>query len=204
VIRLSEIKAAKHLLVEGRDCREFLLSLVRPMGMTESTLQIWDYGGNSELKAALGAFVRAPGFDRVDSLGVVRDAETNSAGALQSVRSALRSVGLPVPAKAGEVAYGHPSTSIFIFPDGDALGMLETLCLQAVAGSRNMICVDEFLQCLNSKGIAIANPDKAKLHAYLSSCQEPGLLVGQAAARGYLFTDDSVVYADLRSFITAL
>ncbi len=136
------------------------------------------------------AFSIAPGFAAtVESIGIVRDAESNPRGAFQSACSALRNAQLPVPPKPRAAAAGSPQVNVLILPDPATPGMLETLCLQAVAQDPVMPCVEEFFRCADQRGVSSpGNPWKARAHAFLSSRPKPDLLIGrqrrQAAGRG--------------------
>jgi hypothetical protein len=86
----------------------------------------------------------------------------------------------------------------------DDLGMLETLCLQAVSSDPVMPCIDQYLQCVRDlAGTEPSNPSKAYLHTFLASRPEPGLLLGQAAHRNYL-PWDSPAFNDVKQFIQTL
>ena len=87
------------------------------------------------------------------SIGIMRDAETNRTGAFQSVCSAIRGAGLAEPPQVLTVAAGPPQVGVFILPDCANDGMLEDLCLQAVASDTAVPCVDECFACLQRQAI---------------------------------------------------
>ena len=63
--------------------------------------------------------------------------------------------------------------------------------------------VDKYLNCLQEAVVLPKNEDKARLHAFLASREEPGLLVGQATQRGY-WNLNSPIFELLRSFFQLL
>jgi len=196
------ISLEKVLIVEGRDEVEFIEALLHHLGVADQ-IEIRDFGGVTDMRPYLKTLVDTPGFDNVISLGVARDAETNAASAFQSVADSLRQYGLPAPRVPLATAEGRPRTSVFIFPDCHEPGMLETLCLRAVADDAALLCVVEYFACLERQGTERPTNDKARAQALLASRPKPGLLVGQAAHAGY-WPWDSPALADLRQFLRRL
>ena len=201
---IEEVRLPKQLLVEGRSAVEFFKAMLRHLGL-EGDVQVQDFGGITELKGFLKAVANAPGFrTTVTSLAVVRDAEENPAGAFQSVRSALAGAGLPQPATVGGYVSAKPRTGVFILPDGASSGMLETICLRAVATDPAMKCVDDFFDCLQRRQIpGPKNKDKARVQAFLASRETSGLLLGQAAHKRYWSLDASA-FETVRTFLKNL
>ena len=120
-----QLKGEAQLLVEGRDLEGFCSALIQDLGL--EGVEIQNFGGINQLRPFLGAFVKMEDFPHVTSLGVIRDAETDAARALESVRGCLERVELPVPAAVGERADGRPGTAVMILPGNNRAGMLETL-----------------------------------------------------------------------------
>ena len=141
----------------------------------------------------------------VDSIGVTRDADESSASAFQSVRSLLMSsAGLDAPDEPMVATWGRPRVSVFILPNCESAGMLETLCLSAVQDDPATPCVEQYLQCLEeTANMPSRNPDKARAHAFLASRARPELRVGEAAEAGH-WQLDSPAFDPLKSFLLAL
>jgi hypothetical protein len=74
---------------------------------------------------------------------------------------------------------------VYIMPDGNSDGMLETLCMWSVRTNREWPCVEAFLACLQSLGIQSRNGAKASAQCWLASKPDPGKRVGEAAQAGY-------------------
>ena len=159
-MRPGQIKNRTQLLVEGKDALNFFAAFAKHLTLTG--IQIQDFGGVNDLGDFLEAFSTAPGFHKVDSVGIVRDAEkpdeTSVTGtrdaergaplrreatraaesAFQSVCTALGNAGLPVPRSAIEKTVSRPVVSVLILPGSREDGMLETLLCSrpAVRSSR--------------------------------------------------------------------
>lgn len=199
----SPITYSKVLLVEGRDAFEFSKALLRHLGLL-SEIEIRNFGGLADLADYLEALKVTPGFLGAVSLGILRDAEANLDSAFQSVCSALKRSGYSVPGQPMAIAEGSPRVSVFILPDCANPGMLEDLCLQAVANDPTLACVEQYLRCLQEQGVGLPNNvPKARLHAFLASRPVPDLQLGEAAHRGYWLWD-SPVFDYLKGFLRAL
>lgn len=197
------IELSKVLLVEGNDDRRFFGALLKKLEAS-STVQVLDYGGKDKLRPFLQNLPNVPGFPDLDSLGITRDADCSFGSTIESVCNSLDSSELDVPQQAIVSTQGKPRVSIFILPDCESPGMLETLCLSAVQGDRAMPCVEEYLECLSGNaGMPARNPDKARAHAFLASRSRPELSVGDAAKAGH-WCLDSPVYDPLKQFLLAL
>ena len=173
---------------------------------TTNDIQIQNFGGIGDLLHFLRALTGTAAFQRstVPSLGIVRDAETDAAAAFQSVQSALTAAQLPVPSAPNQPAGDNPQVSVFILPDNRGPGMLETLCLAAVADDPVMSCIETYLECVRQYAAAPPqNLPKATVQAFLASRERPGLRLGEAAHRGYWPWDDPT-FALVKQFLQAL
>ncbi len=198
----KEITELKQLVVEGRDAEEPFRALLGHIGV--NGVQIQNFGGISELPVFLRLLCNTPDFNRVTSIGIVRDAETNAVGAFQSVCSALNNASLPVPTQAIVPVEDRPRVSVLILPDGETPGMLETICLWSVENDPAMECVKQYFKCIEQRmGSLPKNMPKAQVQTFLASRPRPGLLLGQAARAGY-WPWDSPVFNNVKQFLQAL
>ena len=189
----------KQLLVEGRADQEFFNALLRHLGIGD--VEVKNYGGKENFRRFLNVFVSAPGFDDIQSLGIVRDADDSATSAFQSIRDSLISVNLPAPERALAPASGSPRVDVFIMPNNADTGALEDLCLRALEGDPAMQCVSEFMQCIQDRSVEVPrNAAKGRVYAYLASKEDPELRLGEAAQRGYLPWGDSA-FAPLIGFV---
>ena len=202
----SPITRSKVLVVEGRDTFPFFMACLRELSLLH-TIEIRNMGGVDELDAYLDTLPNISGFDRVTSLGLIRDAETEAAElAFESVCHSLRQAGLPVPTRPMTPLVGEGrQVSVFILPDCVNSGTLETLCLQSVQADPVMTCVDDYFRCAESHGAVVPTRwlSKARVRAFLASRPRPHLLVGQAAHEGYWPWDNSA-FDLLKQFLRAL
>ena len=73
------IESPVQLLVKGNDQRNFFEAFIEHLSL--ENIQVQDFGGVSELRGFLRALVDAPDFrSAVQSVGIVRDAETSATG----------------------------------------------------------------------------------------------------------------------------
>ncbi len=197
-----EILKTRLIIVEGKEDELFFEALIKHLSL--NNIQVLPIGGRTELRKYLKAIIKTPGFDKVTSLGIIRDADSNPMATLQSIRDALRSVRLPVPEKAVVPFGDKPKVVIMILPDENTPGMLEDLCLRAVRQDPAMFCVDQYFQCLQQKHLTLPSKiSKAKVQVFLGSRSEPGKLLGVAAQAGY-WPFDFEAFSILKKFIQAV
>ena len=200
--RPTRIEKPTQLLVEGKDQQNFFGAFIERLEL-QNRPQIQDFGGVNELRGFLRSFVRTSGFDMVESIGIVRDAEESEAAARQSVEDSLRNADLPVPGD-DEGPGGGPAVHMLILPGGEEPGMLETLLYRSVVDDPVNRCIDEFFVCVNTlPGIDIRRPAKARAQAYLATRPSPQVSVGVAAREGY-WPLDHEAFAGVRAFVAAL
>ncbi len=133
----KQIESKIQLLVEGKDHLNFFEALIEHLSL--ENVQIQDFGGVNELRSFLPALVNMPNFHEiVESIGIVRDAESSSEGAFQSVQTSLTNAKLSVPHNLEEPTATLPKVTVLILPGNNRQGMLETLLCESFAG---------FLEC---------------------------------------------------------
>lgn len=188
----TEIIKSKLLLAEGADTLHFFISACEAFSVND--VQVMDFGGIKDLTTYLKALPLFSGYGKVDTIVIARDAEKNPSTAVSNVKRSLRQMGLPVPGNPFEFAGAAPRVAFVIFPgfrtdtkDKNTLsaGTLEDLCLEIVKDNTTFECVDQYLECLRSKGRKITRPHKTKLHSYLAGENDfVGLKVGEASNAG--------------------
>lgn len=200
--RRRAITKPKLLLVEGRDEFNFFSALINHLQLQSIEVRI--YEGKSNLRIALQTLLSALGFENVESVGIVRDADENAGAAFQSVCSSLSNANLPVPDAPLVLTSGRPQIAVMIMPPGANRGMLEDLCLSALRDEPAMLCVDQYFQCLEAQMENLPpNESKARVHAFLASRERPDLRLGEAALGGYL-PWDSPAFEPVKQFISRL
>jgi hypothetical protein len=217
----QEITKQKLLLGEGKDEVAFFRAILVHLKLED--VQVMEYQGKHGMLAGITAIVKLPGFNEVESIGITRDAdyfdnlaatlipENRSIGeaqaAFDSVCSTLRNaeVNLPIPHAVIHKTTGEkkPSVCVFILPDCIQPGMLEDLCLQSLTGSFNLQCINEYFNCVaqNVNRIhPIHKKSKAMIRAWLACQEEPDLVLGQAAEKGY-WNFENPAFDKLKQFI---
>jgi hypothetical protein len=199
----KSVDKPKQLVVEGKDAVYFFQALLHVVGV--SNIQIQNFGSVGELGDFLKLLVVTPSFaEIVDSVGIVRDAETAAPSAAQSIRAALAAADLDVPAHPVTPTGSGPKVSYFILPNNADPGMLETLCLQSVANDPVMPCIENFFTCVGGVGASVpANMTKAKVQAFLATRRNLKRLLGQAAHAGQ-WNLSSSVFNNLKQYLQTL
>ena len=200
--RAKEIKSAIQLLVEGNDPRNFFEAFVEHLSLAD--IQIQNFGGIYELRGFLRALVNAPDFQTVQSIGIIRDAETSAERAFQSVQSSLERAKLPVPDSLAERTDTSPAVTVLILPGDSRQGMLETLLCESFADTSVDHCINDFFKCVESlPDVSIERSDKARAHAYLTTKPNPHFSVGVAAKNDYWDLNHSV-FSTVRNFLQTI
>jgi len=197
-----KISKPKLLIVEGKDEECFFCALIEHVGIND--IQVAGIGGKDKLRTNLKGLIKDPSFSKVESLGIVRDADTDPDGAFRSVRESLRASGLPNPKKPLVLAEGMPRVAVMIIPSHKRKGALEDLCLEAVSKDPALICVDQYFACLDQQKISqVKNPSKAKVRVFLASRKDPTLPLGISAQKGY-WPLDSDAFLLVKRFLKSM
>lgn len=201
---LAQITRRNLLVVEGKSALVFFEAFLAHLGRTND-VQVQDFGSRDNRAAMIRTLAVTPGFAGVNSFGIVIDAEGNPSGTLQSLRHHLGRASLAIPPGHAQFVSGKPRVGFFILPDGISEGMLETLCLRAVAADPAMPCIDEFFNCLTLRGVpAPQNPTKARTQAFLASRVSSKVDQVGRAAQASIWPWASDAFAEARQFLSDL
>lgn len=179
-----EIRAERLLLVEGKDESNLLKKLIEDRFNHEFvTIQVISAGGHTNFRRNLKTIRDAArSGPPLRTIGIVRDADEDPAAGFQSVRDSVVSVGFEPPPRHAAFSTGNPSIGIFIAPDGENEGAIETVCRRSLEGKAATGCVEDYLDCLKQRGALLStNEDKTFAHAYLAAMRDPMVRVGEAA-----------------------
>ena len=199
-----EIVADRLLLVEGRDEVNLFGALTRHRFGEErqQKIQVIDAGGRDRFPSNLNAIALVT--RSVRAIGVVRDADDDAGGAFLSICDHLRNAGYEPPTAHGGFSDSAPTVGVFIVPDGNTPGAIETLCKRSREGNAVSGCVEDYMSCLDGRGaMRSGNRDKTFAHAYLAAMDDPVARVGEGALRG-AWDFDSDAFADLSAFLRQL
>ncbi|MBF0477681.1 MAG: hypothetical protein HQK59_18015 [Deltaproteobacteria bacterium] len=211
----TKIEKEKVLLVEGLDEVNFFKAMLEHLDM--QNVQTRDVGGKDNLRKLFPDVLNDPGFSRVKSYAIIRDADDNADNTLKSVQGLLKDKSQPVPSNHAETAeLNNLKVGIFIMPGNAAEGMLEDLCLKAVENHTVLKCADDYLACLETNLETLPNGQekepgkqyfpknraKARMHSFLAGMHEYITSVGLAADKEGYFDLDADAFKDLRDFLT--
>jgi hypothetical protein len=200
------------LLVEGRVPEMFFREMIKACGLT-ATIEARTFGdiGKENLQAYLEVFTQKAVFkERVKRIGIIRDAEGSAAvGAFQSVQAALQGAQLPVPTAMNKLEGGSLAVGVFILPNCQDAGMLESLCLSAAAEMEKaqsggvLPCVYEFLTCLSKRGYQPTNPTKAQFAGYALARDVIDPQLGRAAQQSVI-PWEAKAFEPLKAFLKSI
>ena len=200
------------LLVEGRAPEMFFREMVSTCGLADA-VEVRTFGDitKDNLQAYLELFIQKPAFkEHVKRVGIIRDAESGSAAsAFNSVQSALRGAQLTTPASMNMLDGTPLAIGVFILPDCQNPGMLESLCLSAFTENERsqpdavLPCLDEFFACLHQRGRRPNNPTKAQFAGYALACDVIDPQLGRAAQKGAIPWQASA-FDSLKAFIRSV
>lgn len=216
-------EAGKLVLGEGSHEGYLLSALLRLLNKRD--IQPAAYGGKNRLQEALEYLVAgppSPGAGDLRSVGITRDANGDFHAAWQAVLSALRNANEALAkASADAPLYSTPDepgiiasdkavrVGVFILPDNQSPGMMETLCVRSVEALPQMDCVKSFFACLGTiEGWPQPKKyDKALAHAFLATCERPDIHPGLACGDDKHDPDwqfDHEAFEGLKAFIGKL
>ena len=187
----NTISATKLLVVEGNHERDFFTSWWNSKNMTG--FQVLPIGGKTKLLVNLKQLKKQSAFRQVTSLVIIRDADDDPAGAFQSVCAALTDNELLAPQHPWQFTEaGLPRTAVVLLPQMGQIGALEELLLQTVQTDPMSVEADRLIQIavdtLTVPSQRIPPPlhkrGKARVHAFLSTFEEPDRDQGKAALAG--------------------
>ena len=199
------ITSDRLLLVEGKDEVNLFEELMKHCFGAEPSVQVIDAGGVRKFPNRFRAIQTAcRARPTLRSIGVVRNADSDAAGAFRSVCDHIRNAGYEPPAVHGEFSDATPSIGVFIVPNGTEPGAVETLCRRSKEGDAAAACVDDFLSCLDEHAaMRSTNVDKSFTHACLAATENPVAQVGEGAMQG-AWNFDSPAFAESADFLREL
>ncbi|CCW36558.1 hypothetical protein CTKA_01319 [Chthonomonas calidirosea] len=190
----QEITKRFAILVEGPDDRCFFQAACEHLKLKE--VDIVPVGGKDGFAASLKSISN---IGNCEKILLVRDADNNANGALQSLQDALRQKKFPFPSKAFEwkTDAGLPHVAIAIMPGPNEDGSLQKGALEdlyiTVRMEKDKICkcVDDFLKCCRGKNPSLKITSKSKVSAFLAA-QYADLRLGEAIAKDFDWSHEAL------------
>lgn len=213
-----EIVSKNLIICEGADALYFLLSILQSTEHKEllekkEGIQIINFGGNSELKTTLKLLKAKDNFNIVESILIIRDAESNYNVAISEIKSALRENSFLIPENVCEKAIKDNEIAIgyLLFPTCSSElenGTLEDLCLKIInEDNKEKVgnIVGDFLDNMKKeKYTELKQYHKNLLHSYLSAKDGFVTLKLGEAARAGAFDFNSEKLKPLLEFINVM
>jgi hypothetical protein len=223
-----QLDAGKLLLVEGTHDELFFEAFLRHLqedhnvAMREARVFSERDGGKSTMPTFISRGLWTLPWLREGkplSLAVIRDADESvfdgegrrldrsakPENAFKSIKDALDRGGFPAPEAPATFAKDSSrrlSAGVFILPDNEHSGSLETLCRRALEDRPEVPCVQALFRCAEETAKLVpGTPDKAFVQAWLALQQEADLHLGKAAQKR-LLDFRSHVFDQLREFLT--
>lgn len=196
-IKNNTIDKSYLILCEGKDAQLFLINYLNSDALRCDTrfgedIQVLDFEGIKNLGSYMKNLTNMDNFETVKQILVIRDAETNADGAVDSVRTSFRNNGFPVPEKCCVWnREGSIATAFVLFPSCDenpVNGTLEDLCWDIIHKKDGNVKEDvaSFIDEVKANYNSISSHEhKCRLHAYLSTNDKyVSLKIGEAATAG--------------------
>lgn len=136
------ITKPKLLIGEGNDELRFFHSFLKHLNI--ENIMVESYQGKDNLSTYLKTLKVRPNFSQLISIGITRDTDDKLIEDIfKSICSALKKANLSIPNSSFKSSENIPKISIYILPDNQNQGMLETLCLESLQNDKSMNCVNQ-------------------------------------------------------------
>ena len=215
-IEKETIKKHYLILCEGKDAHLFLIQFLESKALKNdirfaNDIQVFEFAGINRLGSCLHSLQNTEGFDLVNRILVIRDAETAPRSAEQSIQTALRNNKLPTPTacnKWSEVSQNNIQTAYTLFPtcsETAEAGALEDLCWKILTDSNAeqvQAEILQFIELLKSEySRKYPREFKNRIHTYFSVTDDyVSLKIGEAAKAG-AFNWEAAALCPLRELI---
>jgi len=191
------------LVVEGYSDLLFYAELLESLGKHGGVF-IKHFNGRSDLTAKLETFLTPQLLAAKQALGIIVDADTDAqATSAQLTQVLTRITGQVVAARAW--TNGSPGIGLFVTPDGNSNGEIETLVWQAwsndPANEQSKRCIHAFATCMASAGFNSRSPDKGLVSALLAVRNDDDPRLGPGA-RAKVFDFARPEFLQLRQFLS--
>jgi hypothetical protein len=196
---MEAITKPKIIAVEGKDEVNFFEAILRVINISD--IQILDFVGKDNFPARIKSIVNIPGFKNVQSFALIRDSDSlPPESAFESIKHALRSVGLPVPTRINSFTSTSPAIGVYIMPGNDQHGMIEDLCLASIVDYPVNQCIDKLFECIPERP---SHESKSRVLCYLATKSPLVNSLGLGALKGH-WDLSSKAFSEIKTFLESL
>lgn len=163
------------IFVEGTDDALFLSSILEAIGANSGKVGIVAVGGKEKFQSALTLFIKGSAFRQggSKSVAIICDADENPEKAAGSINLAL-SLNRQPKLKSGEIVVNEKGVKLglFIFPDGENPGDLESLCLDTIKDDELAVQAETFIsnaEKIHAPKSLNGSRSKRKIQVFLAS-----------------------------------
>ena len=193
----------RQLLVEGKNDRHVIWALCNQYQLPETfSLVVPEEDGTEGIEALLAGLPARLDEPKLETLGIVVDADQDLAARWQALRDRLIASGYPnipkVPPAQGwiDAPPDRPRVGVWLMPDNQLPGMLEDFVARlmlpddALRPKAEAILQEIERDCLNC--YTLVHRPKALIHTWLAWQETPGMPMGQAITARVLRHDSPV------------
>jgi hypothetical protein len=181
----NRIERPYQLIVEGEDDLRFWEQYLPRVGRPR--VEIRETGGRDQLRRFLTAFTRTTGFDQVEWIGIVQDADHDARAAFDRIRGALAHAQLPTPRRAWIPVGSSPNVVAIVLPDGTNQGDLEALLWEGLQHLQEADCIDEYVKCVERvRSQPLTRRSKSLVYAYVATLDRPDTRLSHAILQGHV------------------
>ncbi len=191
------------LIVEGYSDLLFYAELLEVLGKQDEVF-IKPFNGKADLAVKLETFLTPQVLAAKRAIGVIVDADTSAANTASELTKLLTRLA-DQPVVLGAWTKGKPRVGLFVTPDGNSDGEIETLVWQAwsadPANGQPRKCIDEFVGCMTRAGLKAQSPHKALVNALLAIRNDDDPRLGPGA-RAKVFDFNRPEFSPLKEFLS--
>lgn len=205
----------KLILVEGKDDRAAIYKIVRSLGIDNIQVAYMEGKDNADkFIDTLSAALKTPQSKNISikAFAIILDADEEDAkSSFMKVCSFLKEIqkrniknlDFEIPKKCAEFTNGNTNVGVFIMPNCETPGMLETLCMESVSNEPFFECVNDFINKARSIKPDLDHVEKRKALSYIALSASKGQRksTGEAVEDG-IFNINSGAFNKIKSFLT--
>jgi hypothetical protein len=193
----------KFVFCEGGDDLAVANGVADSIGL--AGIHVERFLGKDKLRSFLKDVKTRPEFaqNKVEAIGIIRDADEDGNAAFRSVCDALRTNGFKAPDTNGGFATNGIRVGVLIVGPKNGKGMVEDLCLNSVSDLPEFPCVEDYFRCISQKCDRKEFSSKAKVRVWMASHVDHEFYVGKAAEKGY-WPWESPVFNPMKAFLRQL